>query len=53
MEELSRFYFMFYCSLDATRDDGSLGRLVNDSRYFPNSRIKQLNIDDKPRLNKT
>ena len=50
MEELYRFYFLFYCSLDATTDDGSLRRSVNDARYFPNSRIKQVNIDDKPRL---
>ena len=50
MEELYRFYFQFYCSLDATTDDGSLRRSVNDARYFPNSRIKQVNIDDKPKL---
>ena len=50
MKELSRFYFLLYCSLDATTDYGSLGRLVNESRYFLNLRTKQLNIDGKPRL---
>ena len=50
MKELSRFCFLFCCSLDATTDDGSLGRLVNDSRHFRNLRIKQLNNVDKSRL---
>ena len=31
---MSEYYL---CSIDATGDDGSLGRLVNDSRYFPNA----------------
>ena len=40
----------FFSSLDATKDDGSFGRLVNDSKYFPNSKIKQMEIDGSPRL---
>ena len=40
----------FVFSLDATKDDGSLGRLVNDSKYFPNAKVKLLNVDNVPRL---
>lgn len=42
--------FLFFSSLDATKDDGSLARLVNDSKYFPNSKHKQMEIDGSPRL---
>ena len=41
---------MIFLSLDATKDDGFLGRLISDSKYFPNSRIKQMEIDGLPRL---
>ena len=42
--------FAFFSSLDATKDDRFLGRLVNDFKYFPNSKIKKMEIDGSPRL---
>lgn len=37
-------------SVDAARDDGSLGRLVNDDHINPNSRMKTIRVDGKPHL---
>lgn len=34
-------------SIDASFDDGSLGRLVNDSQK-PNGKIKKIELDGKP-----
>ena len=42
--------FAFFSSLDTTKDARSLGRLVNDSKYFLNPKIKQMEIDGSPRL---
>ena len=40
-----------YCHrIDASKDDGFLGRLVNDSQYGPNCFMKQIDVDDIPRL---
>ncbi|XP_058628354.1 histone-lysine N-methyltransferase SETD5-like [Onychostoma macrolepis] len=36
--------------VDAARDDGSLGRLVNDDHINPNSRIRTISVDGKPHL---
>lgn len=36
--------------VDAARDDGSLGRLVNDDHINPNSRMKTICVDGKPHL---
>ncbi|XP_065641978.1 histone-lysine N-methyltransferase set-1-like [Hydra vulgaris] len=38
-----------YC-IDATKDDGSFGRLVNDSKYFPNCKMEKLTIKNIPFL---
>jgi len=42
-------YFCF-CSFDAAKEDGSLGRLVNDNNVNPNAKMKYLNIQGKPHL---
>ncbi|XP_058625499.1 uncharacterized protein LOC131536523 [Onychostoma macrolepis] len=36
--------------VDAARDDGSLGRLVNDDHINPNSRMRTISVDGKPHL---
>ncbi|KAL1250797.1 hypothetical protein QQF64_018593 [Cirrhinus molitorella] len=36
--------------VDAARDDGSLGRFVNDDHINPNSRMKTICVDGKPHL---
>ncbi|KAL0146649.1 hypothetical protein M9458_057989, partial [Cirrhinus mrigala] len=36
--------------VDAARDDCSLGRLVNDDRVNPNSRMKTIRVDGRPHL---
>jgi len=38
------------CSLDATCDDGSLGRLVNDEHKKPNCVMKLVEVDNSPHL---
>ncbi|KAI7798716.1 histone-lysine N-methyltransferase SETD5 isoform X3 [Triplophysa rosa] len=44
-----RFNGKFFC-VDAARDDGSLGRLVNDDDINPNCRMKTIRVDGKPHL---
>lgn len=39
------FLIYFSNSIDATDDDGSIGRLVNDSRYYPNSVMKKITVN--------
>lgn len=41
---------LFPCSTDASQDDGSLGRLVNDNHINPNCKIKKIFCDGKPHL---
>lgn len=41
---------LFPCSTDASQDDGSLGRLVNDNHINPNCKIKKIFYDGKPHL---
>ncbi|KAF4082026.1 hypothetical protein AMELA_G00146890 [Ameiurus melas] len=36
--------------VDAAREDGSLGRLVNDDHMNPNSKMKTITVDRKPHL---
>lgn len=36
--------------IDATDDDGSLGRLVNDSYLFPNAKMKKIQLSDSHHL---
>ena len=40
---------MICCSIDASVDDGSLGRLVNDNSN-PNSRMKIISVSQVPHL---
>ncbi|KAF5897850.1 N-lysine methyltransferase KMT5A-A, partial [Clarias magur] len=44
-----RFNGKFLC-VDAARDDGSLGRLVNDDHIKPNCRMKTIRVDGTPHL---
>ncbi|KAA0712495.1 N-lysine methyltransferase KMT5A-A [Triplophysa tibetana] len=44
-----RFNGKFIC-VGAARDDGSLGRLVNDDHINPNCRMKTIRVDGKPHL---
>ncbi|CAB1435868.1 unnamed protein product [Pleuronectes platessa] len=54
-EKQSTFLFEFlwqnrlWC-IDASKEDGSLGRLVNDNQKSPNCTIKKVIVHDKPRL---
>lgn len=41
---------LFNFSVDAAREDGSLGRLVNDDHLNPNSKMKTIKVDGKPHL---
>uniref|UniRef100_A0AAV2J8W8 SET domain-containing protein n=1 Tax=Knipowitschia caucasica TaxID=637954 RepID=A0AAV2J8W8_KNICA len=36
--------------IDATQDDGTFGRLVNDDHYNPNCKMKLIVLKDKPHL---
>ncbi|XP_056292494.1 N-lysine methyltransferase KMT5A-A-like [Pseudoliparis swirei] len=52
---LKVFMFEFYFNgklwcFDAAKEDGSLGRLVNDNNVNPNAKMKYLNIQGKPHL---
>ncbi|KAI2644635.1 Histone-lysine N-methyltransferase PR-Set7 [Labeo rohita] len=42
-------YIFFPYSIDASFDDGSLGRLVNDSQK-PNGKMKKTELEGKPHL---
>lgn len=42
--------FIFFLSIDATREDDSLGRLVNDDNKNPNSKIKKIIVQGRPHL---
>ena len=35
-------YCDVYFSIGASKDDGTVGRLNNDSKYFPNARMKKI-----------
>lgn len=38
----------WYVSVDAAKEDGSLGRLVNDDEVNPNSKMKVTRVDGRP-----
>lgn len=40
----------FCHSIDAAKEDGSLGRLVNDDNINPNATIKKITVEGKPHL---
>ncbi|XP_070401390.1 N-lysine methyltransferase KMT5A-like isoform X1 [Nothobranchius furzeri] len=49
------FFFVFKwhgktCCIDASREDGSFGRLVNDEHRHPNCRMKKVNVNGSPHL---
>ena len=35
-------YCDVYFSIDASKEDRTVGRLINDSKYFPNARMKKI-----------
>lgn len=39
-----------FSRIDASVDDGSMGRLINDDHITPNANIKCIMVDDVPRL---
>ena len=43
-------YFLFLSSVDATHDDGMLGRLVNHSSRSPKVKTTIVEVDDNPHL---
>ncbi|XP_029700999.1 uncharacterized protein isoform X2 [Takifugu rubripes] len=54
-ECLDNYLFHFSCEgtnwcTDASQDDGSLGRLVNDNHINPNCKIKKIFCDGKPHI---
>ncbi|XP_048029612.1 N-lysine methyltransferase KMT5A-like [Megalobrama amblycephala] len=43
------FMFDFKC-IDASREDGSFGRIVNDDHKHPNCKMKKTDVNGKPHL---
>lgn len=43
-------YVSISISIDASREDGSFGRLVNDEHRHPNCRMKRTDVKGKPHL---
>lgn len=41
---------IFLHSVDASQEDGSLGRLVNDDGNFPNCKMKTVEVQGRPHL---
>ncbi|XP_053537259.1 histone-lysine N-methyltransferase NSD3 isoform X2 [Ictalurus punctatus] len=44
------FDFIKFWTIDAARDDGTLGRLVNDDHINPNCKMKRIIVKGKPHL---
>ena len=42
--------FLFIFSIDASKEDGSLGRLVNDNHKSPNCVMKKVTVNNRPHL---
>ena len=42
--------YLCFCSVDGAKEDGSLGRLVNDNHIDPNAKMKYLSVQGKPLL---
>ena len=40
--KISIIFCEVYFSIDASKEDGTVGRLINDSKYFPNARMKNI-----------
>lgn len=40
----------FKYSIDASQEDGSLGRLINDDHKLPNCKVRKLMVQGKPHL---
>lgn len=38
------------CSIDASKEDGSLGRLANDDHVNPNCKVRKIVCEGKPHL---
>ncbi|XP_016537083.1 N-lysine methyltransferase KMT5A-A-like [Poecilia formosa] len=54
-DNLKVFLFEFYFNgklwcVDAAKEDGSLGRLINDDNISPNAKMKYLTVQQKPHL---
>ena len=41
---------MYFCSVDATKEDNTLGRLINHSRTKPNIRSLIIDVDNTPHI---
>ncbi len=37
-------------SIDASKEDGTLGRLVNDDHIHPNCKVKRIMVEGRPHL---
>lgn len=48
MTQIAAMNFAF--RIDATSEDGSLGRLINDDNIRPNARMRKICCDKIPRL---
>lgn len=46
--EWKSLYFCF--SVDASKEDESLGRLVNDNHKSPNAKMKKMVVENRPHL---
>lgn len=40
----------FSCSIDASKEDGTLGRLANDNHKSPNCKVKKVVVEGIPHL---
>lgn len=50
MFDSSFLLFLSFLSIDASREDGSFGRLVNDEHKSPNCKMKKIEVNGKPHL---
>lgn len=47
---LSFSYVFIFLSIDAPREDGSFGRIVNDDHKHQNCKMKKIDVNGKPHL---
>ncbi len=47
---LSFSYVFIFLSIDASREDGSYGRIVNDDHRHPNCEMKKIDVNGKIHL---
>lgn len=50
MQSVIIYLFKIKYSIDAAKDDESLGRLVNDNHISPNCKMKRIIVEGKPHL---